>query len=109
MPGAEVDVLLKMLVDQTVALAVEWKIEWSNRLDSRLKPRRLYVQHMLDSLGFDCLYHTRLRDERKVFKMNGTYDNVTKYSDWTTIALFDTYVYCVQRPVVTDVMRRVWN
>ncbi|CAF4478016.1 unnamed protein product [Rotaria socialis] len=41
------------------------EIEWTDRHNTLLRARRSYVQLMLDSYGYDCLYSTRLEDTRK--------------------------------------------
>jgi hypothetical protein len=56
---------------------------------------------MFESLGYHCRYLTRLLDERKIFRINGTYADVTKYHNWREIAQSDTYFHYVQRPDVT--------
>jgi len=100
MPGTEARVLRKMVADDTLSLADKWDIEWSDRLNPRTFPQRIYLQLMLDSSGFVCTGFTRLHDVRKVFKINGTYANITKYSDLRKLPDIDTYSHYIQRPIV---------
>jgi hypothetical protein len=91
-----------MIFDETLTLANRWDIHWTDRSNPRIRPNRFYVQMMFDSLGFGSGYVTRLSDVRRVFGMKRSYANVTKYSDWTILAEYDTYVHYFQRPVVTN-------
>jgi hypothetical protein len=90
-----------MINDGTLSLADKWDVEWTDRTNRRTRPARIYAESMFESLGYDRRYLTRLHDERKVFKMNGTYNNVTKYYNWRKIAQIDTYAHYFQRPFVT--------
>ncbi|CAF1292265.1 unnamed protein product [Rotaria sp. Silwood1] len=101
-PGAEVKVLQKMLIDETLILAEKWIIEWADRSDSRTRPGRIYVQLMLDSLGYSLEYSTNLHDIRKVFKMNGTEGDIKRYYDWKKVPEGDIYCHYIQRPTVID-------
>jgi hypothetical protein len=102
MPGAEAKLLEKMIFDGTMTLADDWDVEWTDRSNPYIRPVRLYVQEMFNSLGYDLTFFTSLKDERKVFRMKGLYANVTKYLDWRQTAEFERFVHYVQRPVVID-------
>ena len=102
MRGVEIPVLEKMLLDDTIGLADRWDIEWSDRSNPKTRPRRVYIQSMFDSLGYDFLYLTRLHDLRKVFRTNGTIDTVPKHHDWMSIPLIDTYNHYAQRRTIVD-------
>ncbi|CAF3667648.1 unnamed protein product [Rotaria sp. Silwood1] len=103
MPGAELFLLEKMINDDTLRLVDRYEIEWTDRENLRTRPIRLYIQLMLDTNGFDCLYYTSLDDTRKIFQLNKTFENVTKHHDWRTMSEFDTYAHYVQRPDVDHV------
>jgi len=105
-PGMEVIIFRKMINDGTLSLADKWDVEWTDRKNRRTRPARIYAESMFESLGYDRRYLTRLDDERKVFKINGTYHNVKKYYDWHKIAQIDTYSHYVQRPVVPTRSRK---
>jgi len=102
MLGTETRVLRKMVVDDTLSLADKWDIEWSDRSNPRTYPQRIYLQIMLDSSGFMCTGFTRLNDVRKVFKMNGTHADITKYIDLRKLPDMDTYSHYTQRPIFID-------
>ena len=102
MPGAEVALLQKMILDNTLALAEEWDIEWSDQTNPHLRPSRYYVQQMLDSLGYSFQYHTTLHDAREVFNMKGAYKDVKKHSDLRLPSEADTYTHYFRRPDVPD-------
>ncbi|CAF2778284.1 unnamed protein product [Rotaria sp. Silwood2] len=101
-PGAEVKVLRKMLIDDTFILAEKWNIEWTDRSNPHIRPVRMFIQSMLDSLGYGFQYFTSLHDVRKVFQMNGTQADIKKYYDWKSLPELDTYCHYIQRPVVID-------
>ncbi|CAF3394565.1 unnamed protein product [Rotaria socialis] len=86
MSGTEVQLLEKMILDNILLLVDRHEIEWTDRHNTLLRARRSYVQLMLDSYGYDCLYSTRLEDTRKVFQLNRTFDTATKYFDWENIS-----------------------
>lgn len=98
MPGAEVQLLEKMIIDDTLRLVDKYEIEWTDRNNPVMRARRIYVQLMLESGGFDFLYLTRLEDIRKAFQLNRTFKDVIKYFDWTKISSSDTYAHYLQRP-----------
>ena len=106
MPGVELPVFEKMLLDNTFELVHQWDIDWSDRSNPNTRPRRIYIQSMLDSLGFDFMYLTRLNDLRKVFRINGTFDTVPKHHNWMSIPLLDTYNHYIQRRAITDAPRK---
>jgi hypothetical protein len=99
-PGAEVTLLEKMVFDGTLGLAQTYEIEWTDRGNPYNRARRIYVQLMFDSFGFDSLYYTRLQDVRKEFQINGTLKNITKHYDWSKISESDTFAHYAQRPDV---------
>ncbi|CAF1152616.1 unnamed protein product [Adineta steineri] len=98
MPGAEVPVLEKMIRDNTLGLANKYEVEWIDRNNPRIRPIRIYIQLMFDSYGFECLYYTRVQDAKKVYQMNGAFDNITKYYDWRKLSESDTLAHYVERP-----------
>ncbi|CAF1175018.1 unnamed protein product [Rotaria sordida] len=102
MPEAEVYVLRKMIIDETLTLAEKWNIAWTDRLNPRMRPIRLYVQSMLDSLGYSLEYSTNSYDIRQVFKMNGTAANITRHKNWKILPEVGTYCHYIQRPIVID-------
>jgi len=102
MPGAEVPVLEKMILDNTLELVDKYEVEWSDRGNPDISALRIYVQLMFDNRGFDCLYYTRLEDARNIFKTNGKFSNVDKYYDWKVINESDTYAHYSQRPDVIE-------
>jgi hypothetical protein len=97
MPGAEVPVLEKMILDETLGLADKYEVEWTDRENPKIRATRIYIQLMFDSYGFDCLYYTRLQNIRKVFKMKGSFSDITKYYDWQKISEFDALAHYIQR------------
>ena len=99
-PGSEVAVLEKMVHDDTLALADRYEINWTYRTNPYLRGRRIYIQLMFDSYGFDCLFYTNLKDVRQVFLSNGTFQDVRKHYDWKIINELDTYAHYVKRPDV---------
>ena len=107
MPGAELSVLDKMFLDNTVDLVDLYEIEWSDRQDPRFRSTRIYLQLMLDSHGFDCLYYTQLADAQAVFKNSGTFNNVTKYYNWRLINESDTFGHYKQRPAKFELPRNI--
>ncbi len=98
MYGAEVPVLEKMILDNTLGLADKYEIEWTDRENSRIRSTRIYIQLMFDNRGFDLLYYTCLQDARKVFKIFGTFQNVKKHYDWRLINDSDTFAHFKLRP-----------
>jgi hypothetical protein len=98
MYGAEVPVLEKMILDNTLGLAERYEIEWTDRQNPRIRSLRIYLQLMFDNRGFDTLYYTCLSDAKKVFKVLGTFENVTKYYDWRFINESDTFAHYQLRP-----------
>jgi hypothetical protein len=98
MPGAEVAVLEKMILDDTLALADKYEVEWADRENPWIRPIRIYIQLMFDNRGFDCLYYTRLQDVRTIFNIRGTFQDVTKFYDWKAVNESDTYAHYLQRP-----------
>lgn len=107
MPGAELAVLEKMFLDNTVDLIDRYEIEWTDRQDPRFSSTRIYLQLMLDSHGFDCLYYTRLEDAQAVFKRSGNYDNVTKFYNWRLINESNTFAHYKQRPDGFQLPRKI--
>ena len=97
MPGAEVPVLEKMILDDTLGLASKYEIEWTDRENPRIRATRIYIQLMFDTYGFDCLYYTRLYDARKVYEINGSFKNVTKYYDWKKLSESDALAHYAER------------
>lgn len=97
-PGAEVFVLEKMAADETLALAHNYQIEWSDRDDPRVRGRRIFLQLLFDSLGYDPLFYTRLDDVRDAFQRNQPWSNVTKFYDWRLLNASDTFTHYVERP-----------
>ena len=89
-----------MINDGRIYLGNRWDVEWTNGSNHRKRLERYYVQQIFESLGYDCRYLTHLSDERKIFKMNGTYADVPKHRDWTKMAQSETYSHYVQRPDV---------
>ena len=53
-------------------------------------PVRYYLQSMFNSLGYDWMYLTTLRDRRQVFQMERTFENITKYRSLKDIGHLDT-------------------
>jgi hypothetical protein len=102
MPGAEVALFEKMIIDGTLTLINKLDIEWSDRTKPALRAKRIYVQSMLDALGYNYLYLTRLPDVQQIFRTNKTFDQVKKYPDWKIIPESDTFSHYCQRPVVFD-------
>jgi hypothetical protein len=107
MPGAEVAVLEKMILDETLGLADKYEIEWSDRDNPRHTGTRIYVQLMLDNRGFDCLYYTCLEDVREIFQINGSFQDVQKHYDWRKINKSDTYAHYRQRPEVIKKITKI--
>ncbi|UJR13677.1 hypothetical protein I4U23_000689 [Adineta vaga] len=98
MPGAEVPVLDKMIRDDTLGLASKYEVEWTDRENPLIRATRIYIQLMFDSYGFDCVYYTRLQNIRQTYQMKGSFDDITKYYDWSKISESDTFAHYVQRP-----------
>ena len=107
LPGAEVPVLEKMVLDETLGLADIYEVEWTDRQNPRIRPTRIYIQLMFDNRGFNLLYYTRLEDARTIFEINQTFEQVTKFYDWRTINESDTYVHYLQRPDEIELMHRL--
>ncbi len=97
MPGAEIAVLEKMILDDTLGLASKYRIEWTDRDNLHIGARRIYIQLMFDNYGFDLLYYTRLHDARKIYRINGTFKDITKYYDWKNLSQFDTFAHYAER------------
>lgn len=102
MPGYEVPVLNKVLMDDRLTMADRWDIHWSDRYNPRIRPVRIFVQEMLESLGFSCMRYTRLKDVREVYKRKGKFHEIKTYFDWRKIPQEDTYCYYFQRPDIPD-------
>jgi hypothetical protein len=100
MPGAEVPVLEKMIVDGTLGLTDTYSVEWADRENPYLISPRIYVQLMFDTYGFTALYYVRLEDARTTFQINGTFTNILKHYDWSKISVSDSFAFYVQRPDV---------
>lgn len=83
MPGAEIAVLEKMIIDGSIDYVNKYEIEWADRENPHLRATRIYIQLMFDNRGFDTLYYTRLQDARKVIKSHGRYNDITKHYNWT--------------------------
>lgn len=107
LPGSELPVLEKMFMDNTAKLIDRYEIEWSDRHDPRFRSTRIYLQLMLDSHGFDCLYYTRLQDAQASFNRSQTYDNVTKFYNWRLINESDTFAHYKQRPDRLELPRNI--
>ena len=110
MPYAEVTVLEKLLLDGLLAVPERIDIEWTDRSILTWRARRIYIQSSLDGLGFSMAHMTRPSEVQKVIERNGTWHQVPKHSDWTTIPETDTMTTYIQRPTVTDPPRttRKW-
>jgi len=106
-PGAEIKVLDKMVLDETLGLADRYEVEWSDRYNPYHASTRIYIQLMFDNRGFDCLYYTCLEDARKIFTINGPFKDVQKYYDWRKINTSDTYAHYYQRPEVIKPLRKL--
>jgi len=106
-PGAEVAVLEKMILDKTLELADKYEVEWSDRDNPIYTGRRIYTQLMFDNRGFDCLYYTCLEDAQKVFTINGSFTDIQKYYDWRKINGSETYAHYRQRPDVIKPLRKL--
>ncbi len=102
MPGTELILLEKMILDKTLALADKWDVEWTDNIDRRTLPLRYYVQSMFNSVGYDWKYMTCLRDRRKVFKFKGRDVNITRYRNLHSIAHLEIFFHYVQRPEIAD-------
>lgn len=102
-PGVELFVLNKMILDDTLALANKYEIEWTDRRNLSLRPQRIYIQLMFDSYGFNSLYYLRLEDSRHTFQLNGTFADIRKYYDWRQITEYDTFIHYIQRPDINTV------
>ncbi|CAF1218692.1 unnamed protein product [Rotaria magnacalcarata] len=105
MPGSEVPVLRKLLIDETLVLAERWDIQWTDRYNPRIRAVRIYIQSMIDALGYSCIHYTRIPDVREVYQKKGTLEQIAKHSNWQLIPEADTYCYYIQRPTVTDAPR----
>jgi FkbM family methyltransferase len=101
MPGTENQLLEKMIVDDTLVLAHQWDVEWTTNPNRRSLPVRYYLQSMFNSLGYDWMYLTTLRDRRQVFQMERTFENITKYRSLKDIGHLDLFYHYVQRPDLT--------
>ena len=108
MPGFESQFLQKLVVDETLAIAYQWDVEWAYRKDPHLFTQRIYLQLMFDSFGFSCTYFTLLDNIRQTFNAKLPYENVTKYFNLRVLPDFDTYTHYVQRPSVTK-SPRLWT
>jgi hypothetical protein len=65
---------------------------------------------MFDSLGCSFRYFTNLRDVRRIFHTNGTFNNVTKYRNTEVLDQPDTYSHYIQRAVVissTPILKKI--
>jgi FkbM family methyltransferase len=102
MPGAEVLLLRKMLVDGTFELADQWAVEWSDKSNLRTQPARVYVQLMFDTLGYDFRYFTSLPDVRRMFNINGSFDSITNHN-WTSMTQPEVYYHYIQRPDLANI------
>ncbi|CAF3374888.1 unnamed protein product [Rotaria socialis] len=102
MPGSEVPVLRKLLIEDKLLLAERWDVQWTDRYNPRIRALRIYIQSMMDSIGFSCDHYTRIPDVRDVYRKKGTFEHIVKYADWRLIPEADTYCYYIQRPTVTD-------
>ncbi|CAF0727110.1 unnamed protein product [Adineta ricciae] len=108
MPGYESRILQKLVVDETLAIAHQWDVEWAYRSDPHLFVPRIYLQLMFDSFGFTCTSFTLLDDVRHAFNAKLPYENVTKYFNLKVLPDSDTYTHYVQRPSVTE-SPRLWT
>jgi hypothetical protein len=97
MPGAEVLVLEKMILDDTLGLASKYQVEWTDRDNPHIRATRIYIQLMFDNYGFDCIYYTRLHDARKIYRINGTFEDITKYYNWKNLSDFDALAHYAER------------
>lgn len=100
--NTEIEILEKMILDETIRLPHLWDINWSDRTQVGLRARRIYIQSMLDSFGFDYVTLTLLQDERRVFMQRKTYDDVPKHQDWRKVPQDDAYSHYSQRPWVKE-------
>ena len=108
MPGYESQILQKLVVDETLAIAHQWDVEWAYRSDPHLFTQRIYLQLMFDSFGFTCTSFTLLDDVRHAFNARLPYENVTKYFNLKVLPDSDTYTHYIQRPSVTE-LPRLWT
>lgn len=109
LPGAEISVLEKMIVDGSVDYVNKFEVEWTDRENPHLRAVRIYLQLMFDNRGFDTLYYTRLQDARKTFKSNGRYNDVLKHYDWKKIEESDTFAHYRQRLPEEEMLKRTFR
>ena len=103
--NSEVTLLEKMILDDTLKLVDYLEIEWSDRTKILTRARRIYIQSMIDGIGFDFLFLTQIDDVRSVYATNGSFTTVIKHQDWTKLPFSGTFTHYIQRPPVTDPLR----
>ena len=80
--GAEIPILEKMILDESLTLVDHLEIEWNEGLSPDLEPRRAFLECMFDNFGMDFLYMVNPVDLRHAFNLKDTYASVPKDRTW---------------------------
>jgi FkbM family methyltransferase len=80
--GAEIPILEKMILDESLTLVDHLEIEWNEGLSPDLEPRRAFLECMFDNFGMDFLYMVNPVDLRHAFNLKDTYTSVPKDRTW---------------------------
>ncbi|CAF0721846.1 unnamed protein product [Rotaria sordida] len=80
--GAEIPILEKMVLDQSLALIDDLEIEWHEGLSPNLEPRRIALECMFDNFGMDFIYMIKPVDLTHAFNIKEKYEAVLKDRGW---------------------------
>jgi FkbM family methyltransferase len=80
--GAEIPVLEKMIVDESLALVDYLEIEWNDVLSPSLEPRRVALECMFDNFGMDFLYMISPIDLRHGYNVRNPFQEIPKDRGW---------------------------
>jgi FkbM family methyltransferase len=80
--GAEIPILEKMILDESLTLVDHLEVEWNEGLSYDLEPRRAFLECMFDNFGMDFLYMINPVDLRHGFNLKEIYASVPKDRTW---------------------------
>ncbi|CAF2381430.1 unnamed protein product [Rotaria sp. Silwood2] len=107
--GAEIPILEKMVLDESLALVDHLEIEWHDGLSPDFEPRRIALECMFDNFGMDFLYMINPVDLRHAYNIKENFESVPKDRGWKLKDPMARFFYKTRKEVPDLLIERLKN